>query len=123
MPDDVVDAACPYCVHCGLGSRRGRASGCAAFLLDEGGAASHDGASSEGEGGTADRPVRRVGLIPSKVATQFKQAIMANKRAVLIGVNRYRLPGADLRGCVNDVKNLQAILSRRYGFAKSDIVT
>jgi len=48
---------------------------------------------------------------------------MANKRAVLIGVNRYRLPGADLRGCVNDVKNLQAILSRRYGFAKSDIVT
>jgi hypothetical protein len=45
------------------------------------------------------------------------------KRAVLIGVNRYRIPGADLRGCVNDVKNLQAALIRHYGFAKSDIVT
>jgi uncharacterized caspase-like protein len=45
------------------------------------------------------------------------------KRAVLIGVNRYQLPGADLRGCVNDVRNLQATLTRRYGFARRDIVT
>jgi len=36
-------------------------------------AASHDGASSEGEGGTADRPVRRVGLIPSKVASNSRR--------------------------------------------------
>jgi hypothetical protein len=45
------------------------------------------------------------------------------KRALLIGVNRYRLPGADLRGCVNDVRNIQATLITRYKFAKRDIAT
>jgi len=47
---------------------------------------------------------------------------MANK-AVLIGINRYRIPGADLRGCVNDVKNMRAILTQYYGFAAGNIVT
>ena len=47
---------------------------------------------------------------------------MAN-RAVLIGVNRYKIPGADLRGCVNDVKNLQSVLTQYYGFGGSDITT
>lgn len=45
------------------------------------------------------------------------------KRALLIGINRYRIPGADLRGCVNDVKNLQGVLTTLYGFAKTDITT
>jgi hypothetical protein len=45
------------------------------------------------------------------------------KRAVLIGVNRYRIPGADLRGCVNDVINMQKVLTQRYGFRKTDITT
>jgi hypothetical protein len=40
---------------------------------------------------------------------------------VLIGINRYRIPGADLRGCVNDVKNMQAVLTAYYGFAKGDV--
>lgn len=43
------------------------------------------------------------------------------KKALLIGINRYRIPGADLRGCVNDVKNMQAVLTRYYGFASTDI--
>jgi uncharacterized caspase-like protein len=43
------------------------------------------------------------------------------KRALLIGINRYQVPGADLRGCVNDVKNLSAALIDLYGFKKSDI--
>src|SRR5688572_25400270 len=43
------------------------------------------------------------------------------KKAVLIGINRYRMPGADLRGCVNDVNNLQSVLTGHYGFVKSDI--
>jgi hypothetical protein len=43
------------------------------------------------------------------------------KRAVLVGVNRYRVPGADLRGCVNDVLNMQKVLTQHYGFSKSDI--
>jgi metacaspase-1 len=43
------------------------------------------------------------------------------KKAVLIGINRYRIPGADLRGCVNDVKNIQSVLTRSYGFKGGDI--
>jgi hypothetical protein len=43
------------------------------------------------------------------------------KRALLIGINRYQVPGADLRGCVNDVKNLGAALVELYGFQKADI--
>jgi hypothetical protein len=43
------------------------------------------------------------------------------KRAVLIGINRYSIPGADLRGCVNDVKNMQAVLTKYYGFKAEDI--
>ncbi len=45
------------------------------------------------------------------------------KRALLVGINRYRIPGADLRGCVNDVKNLKSVLTRYYGFARKDIRT
>ena len=45
------------------------------------------------------------------------------RRAVMIGVNRYRIPGADLRGCVNDVVNMTGVLTEVYGFAKADIVT
>jgi hypothetical protein len=45
------------------------------------------------------------------------------KRAVLIGINRYQVPGADLRGCVNDVRNMQKLLTGLYGFAARDIVT
>ncbi|HEX2055524.1 MAG TPA: caspase family protein [Nitrospiraceae bacterium] len=43
------------------------------------------------------------------------------KRALLIGINKYRMPGADLRGCVNDVNNLQKTLMQYYGFAGKDI--
>src|SRR6185295_17464754 len=43
------------------------------------------------------------------------------KRALLIGVNKYQIPGADLRGYVNDVKDLSAALIEFYGFKKSDI--
>jgi len=38
------------------------------------------------------------------------------KRALLIGINRYKIPGADLRGCVNDVRNIQQVLMSYYGF-------
>lgn len=43
------------------------------------------------------------------------------KRAVLIGINRYRVPGADLRGCVNDVNNIKRALVQLYGFKSGDI--
>lgn len=43
------------------------------------------------------------------------------KKALLVGINRYRIPGADLRGCVNDVRNVEELLRQTYGFAKKDI--
>ena len=43
------------------------------------------------------------------------------KKAVLIGINRYRIPGADLRGCVPDVKNMSNLLQNLYGFDAADI--
>lgn len=45
------------------------------------------------------------------------------KRAVLIGINKYQVPGSDLNGCVNDVKNLSGALKTYYGFADKDITT
>ena len=45
------------------------------------------------------------------------------KRALLIGINKYQIDGADLRGCVNDVKNLSAVLVDLFGFKKADITT
>jgi uncharacterized caspase-like protein len=45
------------------------------------------------------------------------------KKALLVGINRYKIPGADLRGCVNDVQNLRAVLTTHYGFAPKDIAT
>jgi uncharacterized caspase-like protein len=45
------------------------------------------------------------------------------RRAVLIGINKYQIPGGDLRGCVNDVKNLEQALTTYYGFAAKDITT
>ncbi len=38
------------------------------------------------------------------------------KHALLIGVNRYQIPGADLRGCVNDVVNIRGMLTKFFGF-------
>jgi metacaspase-1 len=43
------------------------------------------------------------------------------RRALLIGINRYLIPGADLRGCVNDVKNIRAALMKYFGFRSSDV--
>ncbi|HSD27633.1 MAG TPA: caspase family protein [Vicinamibacteria bacterium] len=45
------------------------------------------------------------------------------KRALLIGINRYQIPGADLRGCVNDVKNMASALEELCGFRPADIET
>lgn len=45
------------------------------------------------------------------------------KRAVLIGINKYQIPGADLNGCVNDVKNLSSALKTYYGFEDKDMTT
>jgi hypothetical protein len=41
--------------------------------------------------------------------------------AFLIGINRYKIPGADLRGCVNDVNNLKAALLKHFSFQEKNI--
>jgi hypothetical protein len=43
------------------------------------------------------------------------------RRALLIGINKYLIPGADLRGCVNDVQNMSQALVTWFGFKKPDI--
>lgn len=43
------------------------------------------------------------------------------KRALLIGINKYQIAGADLRGCVNDVADISAALVDCYGFKRSDV--
>lgn len=43
------------------------------------------------------------------------------KRALLVGINKYKIAGADLNGCVNDVTNLRDILLKYFGFDIKDI--
>ena len=39
------------------------------------------------------------------------------KKALLVGINRYPDPGNELKGCVNDVRQMAATLKSRYGFS------
>ncbi|MBU0735127.1 MAG: caspase family protein, partial [Proteobacteria bacterium] len=43
------------------------------------------------------------------------------QRALLVGVNKYNIPGSDLNGCVNDVTNVRDILLKYFGFDVNDI--
>lgn len=43
------------------------------------------------------------------------------RRALLVGINRYRIPGADLQGCVNDVTNVRDLLLKYFGFTTKEI--
>ena len=43
------------------------------------------------------------------------------KKALLVGVNKYMMAGADLRGCVNDTKNVYDILVNTYKFPPDNI--
>ncbi|MFH1076362.1 MAG: caspase family protein [Pseudomonadota bacterium] len=45
---------------------------------------------------------------------------MANK-ALLVGINKYKIPGADLNGCLNDVANIRDILLKYFGFSTKEI--
>jgi ABC-type transport system involved in Fe-S cluster assembly fused permease/ATPase subunit len=42
-------------------------------------------------------------------------------KALIVGVNKYKLPGSDLQGCVNDATNVRDILLKYYGFTTKDI--
>ncbi|MBF0119207.1 MAG: caspase family protein, partial [Desulfobacterales bacterium] len=45
---------------------------------------------------------------------------MKNK-ALLVGINKYKIPGSDLCGCINDVTNIRDILLKFYGFKTEEI--
>lgn len=45
----------------------------------------------------------------------------AVKRALIVGINKYKLPNADLRGCVNDSENIYNLLTSRYSFLPENI--
>ena len=50
----------------------------------------------------------------------MKERAMA-KKAFLCGVNRYWIPGTDLRGCVNGVESMASVLTEIYEFDDADI--
>lgn len=43
------------------------------------------------------------------------------KKAFLVGVNKYKQPGSDLQGCVNDVVNMRRLLNEVYNFPLDNI--
>jgi len=43
------------------------------------------------------------------------------QRALLVGINTYQIPGADLDGCVNDVANVRDVLLKYFGFTVKDL--
>jgi metacaspase-1 len=42
-------------------------------------------------------------------------------KALLVGINKYKLPGSDLQGCVNDVTNMRHMLLTYFGFTVKQI--
>ncbi len=43
------------------------------------------------------------------------------QKALLVGINKYKIPGADLNGCINDVTNVRDILLKYFGFTTQQI--
>jgi len=43
------------------------------------------------------------------------------KKALLVGINKYQIPGNDLNGCVNDVENMYNLLRNTYNFYGDNI--
>jgi metacaspase-1 len=44
-----------------------------------------------------------------------------SSKALIVGVNQYKLPGSDLQGCVNDATNVRDVLLKYFGFTVKDI--
>ena len=44
------------------------------------------------------------------------------RKALLIGINRYRVADAQLRGCLNDVEEMRGVLTELYGFSDRDVL-
>lgn len=57
----------------------------------------------------------------TKVDNNLEDKIYLNKRALIVGINRYSIPGADLRGCVNDALGMANVLHKFFDFPKSNM--
>jgi hypothetical protein len=44
------------------------------------------------------------------------------KKALLIGLNYTNVPGDTLQGCIDDIVNIQEVLTTQYGYALNDII-
>lgn len=44
------------------------------------------------------------------------------RKALLIGINYFSHPRGQLKGCINDVKNMSAYLNQNFGYAREDMV-
>lgn len=66
------------------------------------------------------RPVTSIGL--DREAAMAAKAT-GTKRALLVGINQYQLPGNNLRGCVNDIKDVQAKVLAPQGFRDVKVLT
>jgi metacaspase-1 len=48
-------------------------------------------------------------------------SVAGKRKALLIGINYFGQKG-QLRGCINDVKNMSAFLTERFGYKRDDMV-
>lgn len=58
---------------------------------------------------------------PAPIATIDTIGREPMKKAFLVGINEYMIPNANLRGCVNDTKNMYDILTNIYKFPADNI--
>lgn len=56
--------------------------------------------------------------------TPLRDDVVARRRALLVGINDYKYDDdiSDLGGTANDVEAMRDVLTRRFGFAESDLV-
>jgi len=47
---------------------------------------------------------------------------MGRKKALFIGINYIGHPRGQLRGCINDVKNIKMFITRQFGFQEQDMI-
>ncbi len=71
--------------------------------------------------GASLRPPNRVGGFQPPPAFFYANLEMV-KKAVLVGIN-YRKTSAELRGCINDVYNVEMLLREYWGFTEIRILT
>lgn len=58
---------------------------------------------------------------PQEYAFQYSNCT-GRRKALLVGINYFGQQG-ELRGCVNDVRNMSRYLSENFGYAREDMVT